>query len=352
MVLRCLLILSSLTIICKSLEVGDACKLSNGKNGDCKLVTNCPSAIELINRRQTPILCGFEGFTSIVCCDETRIFTNSRDSPGKKSKDYCEYINPATISAVGGVDSLVKEFPHMAALGVINGDEVKWLCGGSLINERFIITAAHCLISRDFGILTHVRLGDLNLKLDTDDAQPQDYGIKRAIKYPEYNRKTSYHDLALLELDRNVNFTGYVKPACLNVDKNPTNGQVLTATGWGRTQYGGDTSDHLQKIEIFESKNSDCSLKYKDDAKLNLGIVDDWQICASAPGKDTCQVMTGDSGGPLQKNNFFYHTIYGVTSFGKACGLVNVPGVYTRISYYIDWIEKMVWPNGIHDGLA
>ncbi|XP_017783264.1 PREDICTED: venom protease-like [Nicrophorus vespilloides] len=346
---RCLLMLSSLAITCKALEVDDACKLSNGKNGICKLVTKCPSAIELIKKRQIPILCGFEGLTSIVCCDKTRLLTKSRDSPGKKSKNYCLSTYPPRLAAVGGVQSFAKEFPHMAALGAINGDEVKWLCGGSLINKRYIITAAHCLISKDFGILTHVRLGDLNLKLDTDDAEPQDFGIKRAIKYPGYIRTKSYHDLALLELDRKVNFTDYVKPACLNVEKNSTNGQVLTATGWGRTQFGGDTSDHLQKIEIFETKNSDCTLKYKYDPKLTLGVVDDWQICASAPGKDTCQ---GDSGGPLQKKSTFHHTIYGVTSFGKACGLANFPGVYTRISYYIDWIEKIVWPNGIHDGPA
>ncbi|XP_017783329.1 PREDICTED: venom protease-like [Nicrophorus vespilloides] len=330
---RCLLILSSLAIICKALEVGDACKLSNGKYGVCKFADNCPSALKLIHNRQMPILCGFEGMMSIVCC---------KNPPGKKSRDYCLNMYPQRPGVVGGVKSLAKEFPHMAALGVINGDEVKWLCGGSLINERFIITAAHCLISRDFGILTHVRLGDLNLKLDTDNAQPQDYGIKRMIKYPEYNRRQSYHDLALLELDRKVNFTDYVKPACLNVEKNPINDEVLTATGWGRTQFGGDNSDHLQKIKIFETKNSDCTFKYKYDPKLTLGIVDDWQICASAPGIDTCQ---GDSGGPLQKRFSYHHTIYGVTSFGKACGLANFPGVYTRISYYIDWIEEIVWPN-------
>lgn len=107
---------------------------------------------------------------------------------------------------------------------------------------------------------------------------------------------------------------------------------------------GGDRSDDLLKVQLNIFRNNECDAFFDRTRKLPDGIVES-QLCAGNRGgrKDTCE---GDSGGPLQVvnpgNNCIFHVI-GLTSFGKSCGLANSPGVYTRISSYLDWIEANVW---------
>lgn len=95
--------------------------------------------------------------------------------------------------------------------------------------------------------------------------------------------------------------------------------------------------------------SAECNQTFKRSRKLPSGIVES-QMCAGNRGgghQDTCQ---GDSGGPLQvvtPGNICSFHIVGVTSFGKSCGIRNSPGVYTRVASYLDWIEGIVWPNGV-----
>ncbi|XP_017783265.1 PREDICTED: serine protease snake-like [Nicrophorus vespilloides] len=241
---------------------------------------------------------------------------------------------------VGGQNALGKEFPYMAALGFVQDNKVLWSCGGTLINDKFILTAAHCTNSRDFGQVKFVRLGDLNLILNTDDASPQMFEVKRILKHPKYRSSSHYHDIALIELDKTVKFTSYTEPACLNTPISNRSNDNFIAIGWGHTSFGGDTSDVLQKVELKEKTNDECNQRYKTNRKLQSGIVHDWQLCANAPNRDTCQ---GDSGGPLSIKEEKYHVVHGITSFGKACGVA--PGVYTRVSNYVGWIEDNVWPQ-------
>ncbi|XP_017783278.1 PREDICTED: serine protease snake-like [Nicrophorus vespilloides] len=233
---------------------------------------------------------------------------------------------------------------EMAALGFENNKEIVWGCGGSLISLKFVLTAAHCLYNVEYGSVKHVRLGDLNLKSDEDDDQVQDFTVMKRYKHPLYKRPSKYHDIALLELDRDAKVTEYVKIACLNVIDIP-NDNVYIAIGWGLLSFHGKTANILQKVHVREVNNSACNNFYEVHQRFyNSGIVESTQICAGEPGKDTCK---GDSGGPLQIRNRNYlkaYDIHGVTSFGKACLLTNSPGVYTRVSYYIDWIESIVWP--------
>lgn len=79
-----------------------------------------------------------------------------------------------------------------------------------------------------------------------------------------------------------------------------------------------------------------------NDYKLKQGVIDEWQLCAGEEGKDTCQ---GDSGGPLVNFNNEYSCMYnviGITSLGRLCGSF-IPGIYTRVSYYIPWLEQTIW---------
>ncbi|RZC41459.1 venom protease-like, partial [Asbolus verrucosus] len=241
----------------------------------------------------------------------------------------------------GGTASLSKEFPHMAILGYGQPEKVEWLCGGSLISEQFVLTAAHCLITSNLGELIRIRLGDLDLQSVTDDASPQDFGIAQKIVHPNYRLPSQYNDVALLKMDREVQFNAYIAPICLQSARSLPNTNFI-ATGWGRTELGGIQSDILMKVDLEYFPNDVCRKNYETVApeSLSRGIVDDTQICAGShtEEKDTCQ---GDSGGPLQiRDDALY--IVGITSFGKACGVANSPAVYTRVSYYVPWIEQIV----------
>jgi len=251
---------------------------------------------------------------------------------------------------VGGHPAKPHEYPHMAIIGygVTTEDKDDWKCSGSLISERWILTAAHCY--KVVTLARWARLGDLDIVSQTDDARPADYAIVQHVLHPNYKISQRYNDIALFRLEKDVELSAYVRPICLNVHqyKNPTQ-QV--ATGWGRTSTDGSQSNILIEITLDVFPADVCDEKYSltYDPKLKYGILSDSMICAGSNNddKDTC---SGDSGGPLQTKNIENrdtYTQFGVTSFGSFCGNKELPGVYTRVSKYVPWIEEIVWPNNI-----
>lgn len=137
------------------------------------------------------------------------------------------------------------------------------------------------------------RMGDQNLKRTDDDSRAQDYGIVQVIRHPDYKPSSKYNDIALMELDRDVPFSDYIKPACLwqTFDVNYTSG---IATGWGLTRDRGDPSDDLLKVQLNIILNQRCNEFYPHFQALKDGIIDT-QFCAGNDfeEKDTCN---GDSG--------------------------------------------------------
>ncbi|XP_055524826.1 serine protease snake-like isoform X2 [Wyeomyia smithii] len=244
---------------------------------------------------------------------------------------------------VGGNVTKPGEFPHMAAIGWRRGNTNSFDCGGSLISDRYVLTAAHCYIELDGQLPSFVRLGDQNLVRQDDGAQPKDVDIESFIRHPNFKRMQGlYNDIALVKLVDSVKFTNFIRPACL-YDREQVVAEQAIATGFGLTEDHGDKSDELLKVSLNVYDNQVCSQGYQNSRQLKKGVMQS-QMCVGnvKGGKDTCQ---GDSGGPLQitkQENHCVFYIIGITSFGQTCGST-VPAIYTRVASFLDWIEPIVW---------
>ncbi|XP_058978816.1 proclotting enzyme [Musca domestica] len=251
----------------------------------------------------------------------------------------CGQQEYSTGRIVGGVESPNGQWPWMAAIFLHGPKRTEFWCGGSLIGSRYILTAAHCtrdsrqkpFAARQFT----VRLGDIDLSTDAEPSAPVTFGVKEVRAHERFSRIGFYNDIAILVLDKPVRKSKYVIPVCLPragrmPPKDRLPGRRGTVVGWGTTYYGGKESTSQRQAELPIWRNEDCDRSYFQPINENF-------LCAgySDGGVDACQ---GDSGGPLMMRYDSRWLQLGVVSFGNKCGEPGYPGVYTRVSEYLDWI--------------
>uniref|UniRef100_A0A3Q3C994 ST14 transmembrane serine protease matriptase b n=1 Tax=Haplochromis burtoni TaxID=8153 RepID=A0A3Q3C994_HAPBU len=235
---------------------------------------------------------------------------------------------------VGGQSASVGEWPWQVSLHFKGLGHV---CGASVLSDRWLLTAAHCVQDTTVYKLSHADQWEAFLGLHVQN-QTNEWTVKRGVKqiiaHRYYNRYTEDNDIALMELDTRVSLTQHIRPICLPSSTYYFHSdQEAWITGWGTTLQGGVSASVLQMAEIliFSSRLCNLLLYYR---------VTDNMLCAGflSGGVDTCQ---GDSGGPLSVANshgrFF---LAGVTSWGKGCALSFRPGVYTRVTKYRSWIKE------------
>ncbi|KAM8711065.1 hypothetical protein ACLKA7_000232 [Drosophila subpalustris] len=341
--------------------VGVRSELCDRGTGECKELTDTDCPVIFYNQHLIGDNVKYcDEFNDIVCCPLS--LNEQNKAPVPETRPYekqCKHFNDIRPSChttpfiVGGTKAESREFPFMALIGTKerNRTAINWDCGGTLIHPRFVVTAAHCLVTTETkeqrldpnfdSPKFVVRLGELDYNSTTDDAQPQDFKVVNYVVHPSYDddEDGAYkHDIAIIELDRNATINEYVAPACLPPSSGNDN-QQLTAAGWGFTEDAGHKSSHLLKVTLERFDDDLCI------ARLSLDIDTRTQLCAGTfrGHGDTCN---GDSGGPIFVQHPHYNCLkilIGVTSYGQICGKQGLPSVYTKVHLYTDWIENIVW---------
>ena len=250
-------------------------------------------------------------------------------------------FNFNTKRIVGGDESVEGSWPWFVLLQIYASGR-QFLCGGSIISSRWIVTAGHCKISVknvDTIIAGLQRLYDINGK------NTRKYFPLETHTHESYAGSPYYYDLAVIKTTEEIEFTDFIRPICLatpkmsEIDTVAAYGDEVTciATGFGRLYYNGPVSNTLQQVRVPLINFEECtSGEYK---RYNLRK--DVQMCAGdlqRGGVDACQ---GDSGGPLvclYKQSTWFQV--GVVSFGRGCAWKGNPGVYTRMSGVYDWISS------------
>ncbi|XP_066977455.1 trypsin-1-like [Macrobrachium rosenbergii] len=212
----------------------------------------------------------------------------------------------------------------------------KLYCGASLINDRFLITAAHC-IKRVNKARVDILLGSYN-KSDASEVSRQVRRVKDWWAHDGFDRRTFINDVGIIELNEPVEFDRHIRPVCLPSEEKSYIGQFGIVPGWGRQSEDGESSDVVREVRVPIISNEECrNKKYKPHE------IKDSMMCAGYDaGKiDACQ---GDSGGPLlhERPEGNQIDLIGIVSWGQGCARAGYPGVYTRIQSYREFIDSKV----------
>ncbi|XP_067616290.1 venom protease-like isoform X2 [Eurosta solidaginis] len=307
----------------------------------CDLLHNWPTQnITFCNRRK-----------GIVCCpDEPEEPEDFQPlSPAEVAcSEFTKYAPEACPRPfiAGGELAKPGEFPASALIGIfdIKSNETEWICGGTLISERFVLSASHCTMR---GAPNKVRLGDLDYSTTLDDAGLQEYTIRRLISHRQFTLQR-YFDIMLIELNGSVSYTKYVLPACiLTTNMMKYNTGLYWAVGWGRINESATFSPQLRRVQLKQQEN--CNEIATEEYDLARGVLERIQFCANGKIYDTC---SGDSGGPLfakfPHNQLLYRCMYmvgGIVSRGQEhCGVEDLPSINTNVTAFVRFIENFVWP--------
>ncbi|KAJ8724504.1 hypothetical protein PYW08_015978 [Mythimna loreyi] len=266
--------------------------------------------------------------------DDFRISEETLRGPGRYAKKEllpCEDCGCGERNeegrVVGGGESDVNAFPWLGRLIY----EKSFGCASSLINDKFVITAAHC-VKGFMWFLYRVKFGEHN-RCPSTVAE-----TRRVVKIiaQSFSLDDLSNDIALLKLNKPVEYNHAVRPVCLpKNDDSAYTGRTAIVAGWGAMNETGKWSCTVLEAELPVLSNEACR-----STNYNASKIKDVMMCAGFPEtahKDAC---TGDSGGPLiAENEEHMYDLIGVVSWGYGCARKGYPGVYTRVTKYLGWIK-------------
>ncbi|XP_072946261.1 vitellin-degrading protease-like [Epargyreus clarus] len=224
------------------------------------------------------------------------------------------------VRIVGGEDIDITEAPYQVSI-VTRG---RHMCGGTIIANDLIVTAAHCVLGTS-PYEYQVRVGS-----SSSQNGGELYPVGDLVWHPGFNYNKMDSDIAILWLKKPLKFNERVAPVAMyNQGEEIMDGEATMVTGWGNIREGGGYPSTLQMVLIPKVNTAVCERAYSTLYRITQNM-----LCAGIPegGKDACQ---GDSGGPLVHNG----RLAGVVSWGLGCARPNYPGVYAKISALRSWID-------------
>ncbi|XP_063228219.1 trypsin-3-like [Bacillus rossius redtenbacheri] len=236
------------------------------------------------------------------------------------------FFNKLNPKIIGGSPAAIEEFPYMVSLQVdFLGIIRLHLCGGSIISQEWVVSAAHCTVNYGPSSLV-IRAGSAR-----EASGGQVRSVSQIIEHPNYNQGIPLdNDIVVIKVSSPFVYGVAVHPVVLpTANAAVASGTYGVITGWGATSQGGSGSATLLQVSVPLMTNNQCTQYYASN-RISNGM-----ICAGyqAGGKDSCQ---GDSGGPLAVEG----VLVGIVSWGAGCAQPNAPGVYARVAFYRQWISS------------
>lgn len=243
-------------------------------------------------------------------------------------------LAPRSNAVVGGAPITVEQVPWQA-LVIVEPDNR--LCGGAIIDPGWLVTAAHCVVGfQGDQIDAHVGITSLSERNSTNRVQ-----IAEVIVHPSWDEQNFRNDIALLRLAAPLPATLRTRPISLPVGLDaatwPPAGTPALISGWGATEFGGQPSNQLRQAQLSVLGDPGEGVCGRYGTSFDVGV----EICAGSPsgGVDSCQ---GDSGSPLVIDVAGTPRLAGLTSVGFECGRVEYPGIYTRVTSFVPWLQGYV----------
>jgi len=266
--------------------------------------------IKIENMQKLSLIC--------VCLMAAIIYTEARGIEMAQEKLIERLLD---TRVVGGQDASPGFAPYQVSIQNTFGEHV---CGGSIVNQYWILTAAHCMEWPK----QYLKIVTGTINWTKPDAV---YNVADVQVHCSHDKPMYHNDIALLKVDRPIVFNKNTQPVKLATIDNKAEGDQLILTGWGSTKLWGKTPDILQKINLKYLPNVKCQGAVRNSAWLGTS-----HICTlTKSGEGSCH---GDSGGPLVDAKGIQ---YGVVNFGEPCA-IGYPDVYANVAYFNDWIRTTI----------
>ncbi|XP_071450634.1 phenoloxidase-activating factor 3-like [Hetaerina americana] len=360
-----------------AMDDGAVCTNPEGLNGTCIGIRSCTplftvlqtkplssATVEFLRKSQ----CGSRDRSPLVCCPP-----DARPPEATVEEDVSTHPNLGLLRRdICGPNQMIQNFlgwgvhlmdlPWMALLAYTVQSGSPFKCGGTLISERYILTAAHCVTGLQSETkLVSVRLGEHNLTSSIDCENdfapeetfcappPQDVPVEKVIPHPGYvGVRDIQNDIALIRLSRPINFTDEsVQPICLPIGQEQQTqdliGKRVTVSGWGATMQL-PPSPVIQRWRVPVEPLSLCNETLRGVVSLSEAS----QLCVREV-RNEGNHCSGDAGSPLiyeEEKTPFRFVQHGILSNNppRNCGSSSIPKVYTRVGHFMKWILDTMEP--------